>query len=61
MHLHDCRSAVQGRNRQTKLNSLVDKFMLRRTKDGTIKDQLPQKVDNIVFCEMSLLQQRAYE
>ena len=52
---------VQGRARQTQLNKLVEKFLLRRTKDSTIKDQLPKKTDNIVFCEMSLLQHRAYE
>ncbi|DBA73362.1 TPA: hypothetical protein ACH3X1_011407 [Trebouxia sp. C0004] len=51
----------KGRSRQTQLNALVEKFLLRRTKDSTIKDQLPQKSDNIVFCEMSLLQHRAYE
>ncbi|KAL0045771.1 hypothetical protein WJX82_003975 [Trebouxia sp. C0006] len=51
----------KGRSRQTQLNALVDKFLLRRTKDSTIKDQLPRKTDNIVFCEMSLLQHRAYE
>ncbi|DBA69980.1 TPA: hypothetical protein ACH3X2_012333 [Trebouxia sp. C0005] len=51
----------KGRSRQTQLNALVDKFLLRRTKDSTIKDQLPCKTDNIVFCEMSLLQHRAYE
>jgi len=52
---------MQGRSRQTQLNALVDKFLLRRTKDSTIKDQLPHKTDNIVFCEMSVLQHRAYE
>ncbi|KAL3134837.1 hypothetical protein ABBQ32_007805 [Trebouxia sp. C0010 RCD-2024] len=51
----------RGRARQSQLNALVEKFLLRRTKDSTIKDQLPKKTDNIVFCEMSLLQHRAYE
>ena len=54
-------SWLQGRGRQTQLNRLVERFLLRRTKDSTIKDQLPRKSDNIVFCEMSLLQHRAYE
>jgi SNF2 family DNA or RNA helicase len=27
--------------------------MIRRTKENTLKDELPNKRDNIVFCQMS--------
>ena len=34
--------------------------MLRRTK-ALIQDQLPTKADHVLFCDMSPLQQRAYD
>ena len=34
--------------------------MLRRTKT-LIQDQLPTKADHVLFCDMSPLQQRAYD
>ena len=39
----------------------VAKYMLQRTKKETIKERLPTKKDNIVFCRMSEYQTRAYE
>ena len=51
---------MQARERQEDLKKLLEKYLLRRTKDNTIKDQLPSKTDNIVFCELSELQLKAY-
>ena len=36
-------------------------FVLRRTKETTVKDRLTTKRDNIVFCTLSEYQKRAYE
>lgn len=55
-----CLDAMQGRIAQQRLKVLLDKYLLRRTKEGTLKDQLPRKTDNIVLCPMSELQLRAY-
>ncbi|KAK9824960.1 hypothetical protein WJX74_010323 [Apatococcus lobatus] len=54
-HIH-----AKGRVAQQRLNILLDKYLLRRTKEGTLRDQLPRKTDNIVLCPMSELQLRAY-
>ncbi|KAK9862888.1 hypothetical protein WJX84_009991 [Apatococcus fuscideae] len=54
-HVH-----AKGRIAQQRLKVLLDKYLLRRTKEGTLKDQLPRKTDNIVLCPMSELQLRAY-
>ena len=43
----------------TALSEKVMRYMKRRKKD-IIADQLPKKQDNIVFCELSGAQQRAY-
>lgn len=43
------------------LQRLLEKYLLRRTKDNTIADQLPKKTDNIVFCRLAPLQMRAYK
>jgi hypothetical protein len=51
---------MQARQRQKQLTRVLNKYLLRRTKDGCIRDQLPAKTDNIVFCELSELQSRAY-
>jgi len=48
-------------HRQKALTSLVLKHLLRRTKDNTIKDQLPKKSDDIVLCKLSSAQARAYK
>lgn len=50
----------QGQKRQEKLHATLQKYLLRRRKDNTIKDQMPNKLDNIVFCELSDLQLKAY-
>lgn len=52
--------ALQGSKRQEKLHKKLSKYMLRRRKDNTIKAQMPKKIDNIVFCELSELQLKAY-
>ncbi len=51
----------QAERAQCKLEKLLAKHMLRRTKDSTIKDQLPTKTDNIVFCRLAPMQHRAYK
>jgi SNF2 family DNA or RNA helicase len=43
------------------LDTVVKKYMLRRRKDNTISEQLPKKVDNIVFCQLTEFQLRAYK
>lgn len=50
----------QEYERQEKLKVLLNRVLLRRTKEGTIKDQLPRKTDNIVFCPLAPMQKRAY-
>jgi hypothetical protein len=39
---------------------VLERMLLRRTKDATIADQLPCKSDNIVFCCLTPMQIRAY-
>lgn len=56
-----CAGHVQAEKYQGQLEELLSKYMLRRTKDGTIKDQLPTKTDNIVFCRLAPMQYRAYK
>lgn len=51
---------MQLNEKQGQLEVLLEKYLLRRTKDGCIKDQLPRKVDNIVLCDLADLQRRAY-
>ena len=50
----------QAVTRQAQYRALLNRVMLRRTKEGTIKDQLPCKTDNIVFCPLAPMQKRAY-
>ena len=45
-----------AREKQTRLNELKRAWMIRRTKSKTIKDQLPTKKDQVVFCSLSPLQ-----
>ena len=47
--------------RKKQLNALVDSVLLRRTKEGTIKEQLPKKSDFVCICDLSDLQLRAYQ
>ncbi|KAG8970385.1 hypothetical protein FRC05_000631 [Tulasnella sp. 425] len=42
------------------VENLLPQFFLRRTKD-LIKDQLPQKVDKVVFCPLTKTQTAVYE
>jgi hypothetical protein len=51
---------AQAKSRQEQLNALTERYLLRRTKQGTIKEQLPRKVDHIVFCPLAPIQMRAY-
>ena len=46
---------------KVQLQQLLGKYLLRRTKDNTLADQLPKKTDNIVFCRLAPLQMRAYK
>ncbi len=45
---------------EQRLKSIIAPFILRRTKEEVAKD-LPEKIENIVFCEMSEEQQAVYE
>ena len=54
-------SWVQGNERQNRLNKLMSKYLLRRRKDTVISEQLPKKIDSIVFCQLTELQVRAYK
>jgi len=51
---------AQAKRRQEQLNALTERYLLRRTKEGTIREQLPRKVDHIVFCPLAPIQMRAY-
>lgn len=51
----------QAERTQGELETLLAKYVLRRTKDSTIKDQLPTKTDNIMFCRLAPMQYRAYK
>jgi SNF2 family DNA or RNA helicase len=47
-----------ARLKQTKLNEVKQAWMLRRTKDRVIADQLPKKTDQVVFCALSPAQHK---
>ncbi|KAL2937790.1 Switch 2 [Bienertia sinuspersici] len=47
--------------RRQHLVALLNSYLLRRTKEETIGNLMLGKEDNIVFCEMSELQKRAYK
>ncbi|KAL8506575.1 hypothetical protein ACS0TY_017461 [Phlomoides rotata] len=47
--------------RKQHLVSVLQKYMLRRTKDETIGHLMLGKEDNVVFCAMSELQKRVYQ
>ena len=51
---------LQGQKRQDMLHEKLQHYLLRRRKDNTIKEQMPKKLDHIVFCELSELQLAAY-
>ena len=50
---------AQAEKRQGYLEQVLAKHMLRRTK-AIIRDQLPAKTDNVVFCRLAPMQERAY-
>jgi hypothetical protein len=47
-----------ARLKQVKLNQAKQAWMLRRTKNRVIADQLPKKTDQVVFCALSLSQHK---
>lgn len=47
--------------RKQHLVALLSRYLLRRTKEETIGNLMLGKEDNIVFCELSELQKRAYK
>jgi len=49
-----------ARKSQAKLNTLKQSWMIRRTKDGVISDQLPKKTDQVVFCGLSQFQMSVF-
>ena len=49
-----------GRDRARQLSALLRKYVLQRKKTAVLAGQLPQKVDNVVFCDLSPLQLKAY-
>lgn len=55
----DDQTVKEGRRAQDRLQKALAGVMLRRTK-ALIAHQLPRKIDNIVYCQLSSLQVRAY-
>jgi SNF2 family DNA or RNA helicase len=51
---------LQKDDRLKELNAETRKWLICRKKT-LIADQLPKKIDQIVFCELSALQMRAYK
>ncbi|KAK9804888.1 hypothetical protein WJX72_010344 [[Myrmecia] bisecta] len=52
---------AKAEDRKHRLQGHLLRVMLRRSKKGTIADQLPNKKDNIVFCELAPMQLAAYK
>jgi superfamily II DNA or RNA helicase len=50
----------RGRDRADQLKRLLRRYVLKRTKKVVLAGQLPEKSDNVVFCELSPLQRRVY-
>ena len=50
-----------GGDRGNELSTVMNKAYLRRTKEEVLQDELPEKDERIVFCELSDLQKRIYE
>ena len=55
------RELGKGRERAQKLAALLRKYMLKRAKAEVLAGEMPTKVDNVVFCELSPLQLRVYK
>ena len=51
---------LQKDDRLKELNAETRKWLVCRKKT-LIADQLPKKIDQIIFCELSALQMRAYK
>ena len=49
-----------ARERARELKHLLRKYVLTRKKRDVLRDALPSKVDNVVFCELAPLQLRVY-
>jgi SNF2 family DNA or RNA helicase len=50
-----------GKNCSNELSRIMNKAYLRRTKEEVLKEELPEKDERIVFCELSELQKRVYQ
>jgi SNF2 family DNA or RNA helicase len=51
----------RGKETSNELSRLMSKAYLRRTKEEVLQDELPEKDERIVFCELSDLQKRIYQ
>ena len=52
---------AKARKLQSRLDEIKNRFVLRRTKEGTIKDQMPKKTDQVVLCKMSHFQRKVFK
>ena len=52
---------AKGQKRGEHFRSILNRNYLRRTKDKELADQLPKKVDRIVFCPPSRAQAEVYQ
>lgn len=50
-----------GRERAQQLKLLLKKYVLTRKKKDVLAKSLPSKADNVVFCDLSLLQLKVYQ
>ena len=50
-----------ARAKQKKFNVLKKTWLIRRTKNSVIADQLPKKTDQIMFCGLSSFQREVYK
>ena len=57
----DAEAVALGEQRSTDLSRILSELYLRRTKDVELADDLPKKVERIVFCEPSELQKELYK
>jgi SNF2 family DNA or RNA helicase len=50
----------EARDRASQLKRLLRKYVLTRKKKDALREALPAKADNVVFCELAPLQLKAY-
>ena len=50
-----------ARRQQAKFNALKKAWLIRRTKNSVIADQLPKKTDQIMFCGLSSFQREVFK